>query len=100
VANEETARIYWEEHRIASMGFRPLSVYGPGRDFGLTADPTLAMKAAVLGRRFQIRWGGATDRFMQKTSRAPASPPQILGSRVRACTTCTGSRPASPTFSS
>src|SRR5262249_5984297 len=32
-----------------------------GRDFGLTADPTLAMKAAVLGRRFQIRWGGATD---------------------------------------
>jgi nucleoside-diphosphate-sugar epimerase len=61
VANEETARVYWEEHRISSMGFRPLSVYGPGRDFGLTADPTLAMKAAVLGRRFQIRWGGATD---------------------------------------
>jgi len=61
VANEETARIYWEEHRIPSTGFRPLSVYGPGRDFGLTADPTLAMKAAVLGRPFQIRWGGATD---------------------------------------
>jgi nucleoside-diphosphate-sugar epimerase len=61
VANEETARIYWEEHRIPSSGFRPLSVYGPGRDFGLTADPTLAMKAAVLERPFQIRWGGATD---------------------------------------
>ena len=61
VANEETARVYWEEHRIASMGFRPLSVYGPGRDFGLTADPTLALKAAVLGRSFEIRWGGATD---------------------------------------
>jgi nucleoside-diphosphate-sugar epimerase len=61
VANEETARIYWEEHGIASTGFRPLSVYGPGRDFGLTADPTLAMKAAVLGRPFRIRWGGATD---------------------------------------
>jgi len=61
VANEETARVYWEEHRISSTGFRPLSVYGPGRDFGLTADPTLAMKAAVLGRRFEIRWGGATD---------------------------------------
>src|SRR5918999_5262631 len=60
VANEETARIYWEEHRIPSMGFRPLSVYGPGRDFGLTADPTLAMKSAVLGRPFRIRWGGAT----------------------------------------
>ena len=61
VANEETARVYWEEHRISSMGFRPLTVYGPGRDFGLTADPTLAMKAAVLGRKFQIRWGGSTD---------------------------------------
>lgn len=61
VANEEMARVYWEEHRIPSMGFRPLSVYGPGRDFGLTADPTLAMKAAVLGRPFQIRWGGRTD---------------------------------------
>src|SRR5437867_6566646 len=61
VANEETARVYWEEHRLSSMGFRPLSVYGPGRDFGVTADPTLAMKSAVLGRPFQIRWGGATD---------------------------------------
>ncbi|MBI4589727.1 MAG: NAD-dependent epimerase/dehydratase family protein [Candidatus Rokubacteria bacterium] len=61
VANEETARIYWEEHRIPSIGFRPLSVYGPGRDFGVTADPTLAMKAAVLGRPFRIRWGGSSD---------------------------------------
>src|SRR5256886_3607679 len=58
VANEETARVYWEEHRLSSMGFRPLSVYGPGRDFGVTADPTLAMKSAVLGRAFKIRWGG------------------------------------------
>jgi nucleoside-diphosphate-sugar epimerase len=61
VANEETARVYWGEHRIRSIGFRPLSVYGPWRDFGLTADPTLAIKAAVLGRPFRIRWGGSTD---------------------------------------
>jgi nucleoside-diphosphate-sugar epimerase len=61
VANEETARIYWEEHGIASSGFRPLSVYGPGRDFGVTAAPTLAMKAAMLGRPFRIGYGGATD---------------------------------------
>jgi nucleoside-diphosphate-sugar epimerase len=71
VANEETARVYWEEHRIPSMGFRPLSVYGPGRDFGLTADPTLAMKAAVLGRKFEIRWGGRTDLiFTEDVARA------------------------------
>src|SRR5439155_1251953 len=61
VANEDTARVYWDEHKVPSMGFRPLSVYGPGRDFGVTADPTLAMKSAVLGRAFKIRWGGRTD---------------------------------------
>jgi nucleoside-diphosphate-sugar epimerase len=61
VANEETARIYWEEHRLRSSGFRPLAVYGPGRDVGVTAAPTLAMKAAVLGRPFEVRWGGSTD---------------------------------------
>lgn len=61
VANEETARIHWEEHGIASMGVRPLSVYGTGRDFGLTAAPTLAMKAAVLGRPYRIPWGGSSD---------------------------------------
>jgi nucleoside-diphosphate-sugar epimerase len=61
VANEETARVYWAEHAIASAGFRPLSVYGPGRDFGVTAAPTLAMKAAVLGKRFTIGYGGGTD---------------------------------------
>jgi nucleoside-diphosphate-sugar epimerase len=61
VANEETARVYWEEHRIRSSGFRPHSVYGPGRDVGVTATPTLAMKAVVLGRPFELRWGGSTD---------------------------------------
>jgi nucleoside-diphosphate-sugar epimerase len=61
VANEETARIYWDEHRIRSSGFRPCAVYGPGRDFGVTAAPTLAMKATVLGRPFELRWGGSTD---------------------------------------
>ena len=79
VANEETARLYWEEHRIRSSGFRPHSVYGPGRDFGVTATPTLAMKAAVLGRPFELRWGGSTDliyvedvaRALIRASRAP-----------------------------
>src|SRR5438552_3946452 len=71
VANEDTARVYWDEHKVPSMGFRPLSVYGPGRDFGVTADPTLAMKAAVLGRSFKIRWGGRTDLvFTEDVARA------------------------------
>jgi nucleoside-diphosphate-sugar epimerase len=36
-------------------------VYGVNRDTGLTSDPTKAMKSAVLGRSFHIRFGGATD---------------------------------------
>ena len=85
VANEETARVYWEEHRIPSSGFRPLTVYGPGRDFGLTADPTLAMKAAVLGRPFQIRWGGSTDLiYTEDVARAvlAAASARLDGARV------------------
>lgn len=85
VANEETARIHWEEHGIASMGFRPLSVYGPGRDFGLTAAPTLAMKAAVLGRPYRIPWGGSSDLiFAPDVARAllAAATSSLDGARV------------------
>src|SRR5216117_2610324 len=85
VANEETARVYWEEHRLSSMGFRPLSVYGPGRDFGVTADPTLAMKSAVLGRAFKFRWGGRTDLvYVEDVARAllAAAASRLDGARV------------------
>jgi nucleoside-diphosphate-sugar epimerase len=58
VANEGTARIHWAEHRVPSIGFRFPAVYGAGRDVGLTADPTIAMKAALVGQKFQIRWSG------------------------------------------
>lgn len=85
VANEETARVYWEEHRLASMGFRPLSVYGPGRDFGVTAAPTLAMKAALLGRAYRIPYGGGTDLiFVDDVARAlvAAAGSTLDGARV------------------
>ncbi|RAQ97585.1 NAD-dependent epimerase/dehydratase family protein [Thermogemmatispora tikiterensis] len=57
-ANEGTARIYWQEHGLTSIGLRPATVYGPGRDQGLTSAPTRAMLAAVLGRPFHIPFGG------------------------------------------
>jgi nucleoside-diphosphate-sugar epimerase len=60
-ANEGNARVYFLDHRINSIGLRPLTVYGVNRDTGLTSDPTKAMKSAVLGRRFHIRFSGATD---------------------------------------
>ena len=77
--------MYWEEHRIPSMGFRPLSVYGPGRDFGVTAAPTLAMKAAVLGRAYRIPYGGGTDLiFVDDVARAlvAAAGSTLDGARV------------------
>jgi nucleoside-diphosphate-sugar epimerase len=60
-ANEGNARVYFLDHGLNSVGLRPLTVYGVNRDTGLTSDPTKAMKAAVLGRPFHIRFGGATD---------------------------------------
>jgi len=59
--NEGNARIYHLDHGVNSVALRPLTVYGVGRDFGLTSDPTKAMKAAVVGRPFHIRFGGRTD---------------------------------------
>ena len=59
--NEGNARVYHLDQGVNSIGLRPLTVYGVGRDFGLTSDPTKAMKAAVVGRPFHIRFGGRTD---------------------------------------
>lgn len=61
LANEGNARIYFLDHGVSSVGLRPLTVYGVNRDTGLTSDPTKAMKSAVLGRPFHIRFSGATD---------------------------------------
>jgi nucleoside-diphosphate-sugar epimerase len=60
-ANEGNARVYFLDHGIDSVGVRPLTVYGVNRDTGLTSDPTKAMKSAVVGRPFHIRFAGATD---------------------------------------
>lgn len=60
-ANEGTARIYFQDEGLPSVGLRPLTVYGVGRDQGLTSGPTRAMKAAVLGRAFVVPFTGATD---------------------------------------
>lgn len=60
-ANEGNARVYWTDSGLPSVGLRPLTVYGVGRDQGMTSDPTRAMKAAVAGRPFTTRFSGATD---------------------------------------
>jgi nucleoside-diphosphate-sugar epimerase len=60
-ANEDNARVYWQDDGLSSVGLRPLTVYGVGRDQGMTSGPTRAMKAAVVGRAFHIPFRGATD---------------------------------------
>jgi UDP-glucuronate 4-epimerase len=58
LANEGTARVYWADDGVRSVGLRPYVVYGPGRDHGLTAEPTLAMAAAARGQPYRIAFGG------------------------------------------
>ena len=61
VCNELNARVYWQDHGIASIGLRPWTVYGVGRDFGVTSEPTKAIKAVAAGRTYHITYGGMQD---------------------------------------
>jgi len=69
-ACEGLARIFWQEEQVPSIGIRPFVVYGPGRDSGLTASPTLAMAAAARGEDSTIAFGGRTQlQFAPDTGR-------------------------------
>jgi nucleoside-diphosphate-sugar epimerase len=59
--NEGNARIYFQDHRISSVGLRPWTVYGVGRDFGMTSEPTRAIKSVALRRPYHISYGGKQD---------------------------------------
>jgi UDP-glucuronate 4-epimerase len=58
LANERTARVYWADEGVPSVGLRPYVVYGPGRDQGLTSTPTLAMESAARGEPYRISFAG------------------------------------------
>lgn len=69
--NEGSARIYFQDHGVASVGLRPWTVYGVGRDLGMTSEPTKAIKAALLGRPYHISFGGWTDfQYVDDVARA------------------------------
>jgi UDP-glucuronate 4-epimerase len=57
-ANEGAASVYWRDRGLSSVGLRPHTVYGLGRDQGLTSAPTVAMHAAASGVPFHIPYGG------------------------------------------
>ena len=58
-ANEGTASRMWEDEGVASIGIRPHTGYGVGRDQGLTSGPTKAMLHAAAGRPYHIGFGGS-----------------------------------------
>jgi nucleoside-diphosphate-sugar epimerase len=60
-ANEASARVYFQDHGLSSIGLRPWTVYGVGRDFGMTSEPTKAIKSLALGRAYHITYGGWQD---------------------------------------
>lgn len=56
--NEQTARVYWLDWKVPSVGFRPGVVYGVGRDQGQTSKTTVAMLATVLGQPYTVPFTG------------------------------------------
>ncbi len=59
LANEGTAAGYFADFGVPSVGLRPHTIYGPGRDQGLTSAPTAAMVAAARGEAYEIPFGGS-----------------------------------------
>lgn len=55
---ELIAEQYWRHFQITSVGIRPQVAYGPEREIGLTAGPSLAARAAARGERFCIGYTG------------------------------------------
>ncbi len=58
-ANENTAKVYWQDWQVGSVGLRPYTVYGVCRDQGLTADLAKAVLAIAANEPFHIRFDGA-----------------------------------------
>lgn len=49
---------YWQHFGLRSIAVRPHVVYGPEREFGLTAGPSLACRAAVRAEPYVIGYTG------------------------------------------
>lgn len=60
LACEGSARAYWNDAGISSIGYRPLVIYGAGRETGSSAGPSLACRAAASGSPYTIPFTGST----------------------------------------
>lgn len=85
LANEGGAAVYARDDGVASVGLRPMTIYGPGRDQGLTSGPSRAVLSAVLGRPFEIGFDGRSlFNYAPDAARAfiAASRSRLDGARV------------------
>jgi len=58
VCGENMAGVYWQDWSQPSVGIRPGIIYGPGRDQGMSAAPTIAMLAAAIDEPYTIGFSG------------------------------------------
>ena len=77
VCGEQMAAVYWQDWQVPSICIRPGVIYGPGRDRGMSAAPTLAILAAFNGQSYTVPFSGhvafvhvedAADRFISAVS--------------------------------
>ncbi len=61
LANEQTAKVYWQDWQVPSVGIRPNVVYGVGRDQGMTSKGTVAILSAMLGKPYEIPFTGSAS---------------------------------------
>lgn len=61
MAGEQITRFLFQETGIPSLCIRPGVLFGPGRDAGLTAAPTTAMKHVALRNAFEIPFKSRQD---------------------------------------
>ncbi|HKZ19435.1 MAG TPA: NAD-dependent epimerase/dehydratase family protein [Acidimicrobiia bacterium] len=84
-ADEGIALRYAADYGLGSVGLRPTIVYGPGRDQGLTSDPTKAMLAVAAGGPGHIGFGGRSVlHHAEDVANAFISAAQIEGADGRA----------------
>ena len=92
VCNELNARVYWLDQGVSSVGLRPWTVYGVGRDFGVTSEPTKAIKAVAARRPYAISYGGSQDLQYVGDVAATFSASPASSGRLRVQTYLTPSR--------
>ncbi len=61
LAGEHISRLFCQETGVPTVSLRPGVLFGPGRDAGLTAAPTTAMKCVALGRPYEIPFRSRQD---------------------------------------